>query len=249
MHRGSRGTELRVEAGSAAPTKVVHIQCAQSADATRETRWLDDVARADGWPDALVAGVRIRERGAGRVIARNAESGRFRGVRDLSVQGEIAPADAVEVFDAALEHGASIELMVPCEHYPTLVALAARWPDVTIVLGHAGQPAVRTPDYLAEWSSALRRLAAATANVVLKVSALASSADPAWTVDSLRPWVLAAIEAFGAERCMLATNWPIDRLYGTYERLVGAYRAIVAGLGDDERRAVWHGTADRVYRL
>ena len=86
-------------------------------------------------------------------------------------------------------------------------------------------------------------------NVVVKVSAIASSADPSWTVDSIRPWVLAPVAAFGADRCMLATNWPIDRLYGTYDGLVAAYRTIVGELGAADRRALWHGTADRVYRL
>ena len=48
---------------------------------------------------------------------------------------------------------------------------------------------------------------------------------------------------------MLASNWPIDRLYGTYDGLVAAYRKIVGELGEADRRALWHGTADRVYRL
>ena len=98
------------------------------------------------------------------------------------------------------------------------------------MLGHAGQPLERDAGVPRRWSSALAALADRGPNVVLKLSAIASSADPAWTVDSIRPWVLAAIEAFGAERCMLASNWPIDRLYGTYDRLIGAYRAIVAEL-------------------
>jgi predicted TIM-barrel fold metal-dependent hydrolase len=61
--------------------------------------------------------------------------------------------------------------------------------------------------------------------------------------------VLGCIEAFGADRCMLATNWPIDRLHGTYVRLVDAYREVIAELTPDERGAVLHRTAERVYRL
>jgi predicted TIM-barrel fold metal-dependent hydrolase len=242
--------ELRAEAGHAAPSKMVHVQCAAATtDPRTETAWLDDIAAEQGWPSALVAGCRVREADAGDVIAANAGSERFRGVRDLTVYGPVAPGDVAMAFDAAAEHGASIELMVPLEHYDTISTLAARWPDVTIVLGHAGQPAERTTAYLAQWSRSLAELAATTDNVVLKVSAIASSADPHWTTHSIRPWVLAAIEAFGPDRSMLASNWPIDRLFGSYERLVGAYRTIVAALDDEERVAVLHGTADRVYRI
>jgi predicted TIM-barrel fold metal-dependent hydrolase len=120
---------------------------------------------------------------------------------------------------------------------------------VTIVLGHAGHPIERSRSYLERWAGALSVLATEHANVVLKISAIASAADPAWTCDTIKPWVLAAIDSFGAERSMLASNWPIDRLYGTYSRLIGAYRAIVADLDPRDRASVLHGTADRVYRL
>jgi predicted TIM-barrel fold metal-dependent hydrolase len=241
--------ELRAEAGAAAPSRVVHIQCAAATDPLAETRWIDEVADEQGWPDAIVAGCRIRQPEAAGVIAANATSLRFRGVRDLTIQGAVTGDEVAAAFDASAELEASVELMVPMQHYGSIALLAQRWPDVTIVLGHAGQPGARTADHLAEWSDALAGLAGATDNVVLKVSAVASSADPQWTMASIRPWVLAAIEAFGADRSMMASNWPIDRLYGTYDRLIGAYRDIVAELDPDQRAAVLHGTADRVYRI
>jgi predicted TIM-barrel fold metal-dependent hydrolase len=243
------GIALRREAGPAAPARVVHVQCAQAGDPTAETRWLDRIAGEEGWPDALVAGARIGDAGAAAAIVENAACTRVRGVRDLSVEDVPAPRDVAPALDAAAAGGVSVELMVRPDQYSRLAALASSWPTVTFVLGHGGQPLTRTPHALASWRAALSELAAAVPNVVVKVSAIASSADPSWTVDSIRPWVLAPVEVVGAERCMLATNWPIDRLYGTYERLVAAYRTIVDELDRAERRALWHGTASRVYRL
>jgi predicted TIM-barrel fold metal-dependent hydrolase len=92
-------------------------------------------------------------------------------------------------------------------------------------------------------------LADAAPNVVLKLSAIASSADPMWTVDSVRPVVLRAIEAFGSERCMFASNWPIDRLYGMYPRLIRAYRQIASEMSEREQADLLHRTADRIYRI
>ena len=243
--------ELLAEADGERPDKIVHIQCAllPAPTPTQETAWLESLADAGGFPQAVVAGCRLRDPDAAEVIAANAAFPRFRGVRDLSVMGAVTPDDVRGAFDAAEEHDASVELMLPLEHYDSLVGLAAHWPDVTIVLGHAGQPAERDAAYLARWSESLRTLAAAAPNVVLKLSAIASSADPNWTVDSLRPVVLEAVAAFGADRCMFASNWPIDRLYGEYPRLISAYREIASDLSESDRAAVLHGTADRVYRI
>ena len=243
--------ELLAEAGSERPHKMVHIQCAllPAPTPTQETEWLESLADAGGYPQAIVAGCRLRDPDAGAVLAANAAFPRFRGVRDLSVMGAVTPSEVAGAFDAAAEHGASIELMLPLEHYDSLVGLAHRWPSVTIVLGHAGQPLERDAAYLGRWSAALAELSGAAPNVVLKLSAIASSADPTWTVDSVRPVVLQAVEAFGAERCMFASNWPIDRLYGDYPRLIAAYREIASELSTQDQISLLHGTADRVYRI
>lgn len=243
--------ELLAESGVERPDKMVHIQCAllPAPTSTRETEWLESLADAGGYPQAIVAGCRLRDPDAGAVLAANAGYPRFRGVRDLSVTGAVTPGEVRGAFDAAEAHQASVELMLPLEHYDSLVRLAEQWPSVTIVLGHAGQPLGRDAEYLTTWSAALADVANAAPNVVLKLSAIASSADPAWTVDSLRPAVLHAVAAFGADRCMFASNWPIDRLYGDYQRLIGAYREIASELTADEQAAVLHGTADRVYGI
>lgn len=244
--------ELRAEAGVAAPSTVVHIHCAAvTDDPALETAWLSRMADADdgGWPAAIVSASRLRDPGAAAAMAANAQHPRFRGVRDMSVTGAVSPPEVAAAFDAATSLGASVELQLPYEHYASVRALAQGWPDVTLIVGHAGQPGERTPPYLARWSAALRELAESAPNVVVKVSAIASSADPDWTVDSLRPWVLACIAAFGADRAMFASNWPIDRLHGRYADLIGAYRAIVADLPAPDQADVLHATAERVYGL
>jgi predicted TIM-barrel fold metal-dependent hydrolase len=244
-------SELLAEAGAERPAKVVHIQCAMQPlpHPTQETDWLEQLADTHGYPHAIVAGCRLREPDAGDVLAANAESPRFRGVRDLSVMSAFETGEVEGAFDAADAHGASVELMLSMEHYDSVARVAERWPGVTIVLGHAGQPLARDPDYLGRWSAALTELAANSPNVVLKLSAIASSSDPDWTVESVKACVLPAIAAFGADRCLFASNWPIDRLYGTYPRLLAAYRQIASELTPADRAAVLHETADRVYRI
>jgi predicted TIM-barrel fold metal-dependent hydrolase len=242
--------EFLAEAADSGVVAAVHVQAAAWSDRPeRETEWLDRLAATTGWPQAMVGSVRLVDEDAVDVVAAHRTSDRVRGVRDLSVPvASLEDPALVDRFARLAPLAGTVELMVTHEHFPKLAALAERAPEAALVLGHAGLPLERTDSYRAAWQRAMGALAA-TPNVVGKISALASGSDPQWTVDSLRPWVLGCIDAFGPERCMLATNWPIDRLHGTYGRLVDAYRAIVAELAPDERGAVLHRTAERVYGL
>ena len=89
---------------------------------------------------------------------------------------------------------------------------------------------------------------AAAPNVFVKVSGLGMG-DHHWTVDSLRPIVHATIETFGPGRSMLASNWPVDRLYSTYGAVIAAYEDITSVYTPGEIHGLWRGTAERFYRI
>jgi predicted TIM-barrel fold metal-dependent hydrolase len=115
------------------------------------------------------------------------------------------------------------------------------------VLDHAGMPIERDAEGLARWRSAMARLAQCP-NVHVKISAL-GTLDHHWTVESLRPYVLEPIRLFGAERCMVAGNFPVDGLYSTYARLFAAFDEITADLTGTEREQIFWRTAATFYRL
>jgi predicted TIM-barrel fold metal-dependent hydrolase len=89
---------------------------------------------------------------------------------------------------------------------------------------------------------------ASVENTVVKISGLGMG-DHRWTVDSLRPWVLECIDAWGPSRAFFGTNWPVDRLYSSYGDVVDAYRELVDDFTHDERAALFSGNAERVFRL
>lgn len=82
----------------------------------------------------------------------------------------------------------------------------------------------------------------------MKISGL-GMADHEWTVDSLRPWVMACIEAFGVERCVFGTNWPVDRMYSSYGDVLDAYAEIIADLSASEQQALFTENAKRIFRV
>ena len=85
-------------------------------------------------------------------------------------------------------------------------------------------------------------------NVICKISSLVL-VDHQWTVDSLRPWVLTCVETFGPKRCVFASHWPIDTLFGGFRKLVDAYREIVHDFTPEEQKDLLAANALRAYGL
>jgi predicted TIM-barrel fold metal-dependent hydrolase len=85
-------------------------------------------------------------------------------------------------------------------------------------------------------------------NVVAKISGL-GMVDHAWNEASIRSFVLETIEIFGPDRAMFGSNFPVDRLYGSFDALYGAFEAIVAGFSETEQAKLFHDNARRYYRI
>jgi len=73
--------------------------------------------------------------------------------------------------------------------------------------------------------------------------------DHGWTVESLRPWVLACLDLWGPERAFFGTNWPVDRLFSSYGDVLAAYDELISGYPEEDRRRIFSGTARRVFRV
>lgn len=241
--------EFGAEVAGANVSAAVHVHAAAPVDdPARETEWLEAVADEHGTPDAIVGGCTLGDPGAPDLVRRHARHSRFRGVRDAGSLDRLDVTEIGAAMDVLEELGHTVELRRSHDDFSVLDDIATRWPSVTIALTHACLPLERSRLELAAWSAAMRKLAVHP-NVVCKISTVAGASDPDWTVESIRPWVLGCIEALGADRCMFGSNWPVDRLFATYDGLADAYREVTAELSPSERGDVFHGTAERVYRL
>lgn len=239
--------EFRAEAAGTGLAGAVHVHCADPLpDPATETAWIDSVAAGTGWPQAQVGRCDLDAADAAATIAAEAASPLFRGVRDPFSAKHLDAAAAAPAMDALAAAGASLEVRRHHGDFGVIDELAARWPTVTILLSHGCLPLDRTPEEHDAWSAAMRSLAQRP-NVACKISTVVGASQPEPSVELVRPWVLACIDAFGADRCMFGSNFPIDRPYCTYAQLVELYRESVADLSASERRAVLGGTAARVY--
>jgi predicted TIM-barrel fold metal-dependent hydrolase len=97
------------------------------------------------------------------------------------------------------------------------------------------------------WRQAVAAMARAP-NVTMKISGLGMG-DHRWTIDSIRPYVLGSIEAFGTDRVVFGTNWPVDRMFSSYPDVIDAYAAIIKDFTAPEQRAMFSGNAERLFRI
>ncbi len=240
--------------------KSVHVEAgADPSDPVNETRRLQGIAETHGYPHGIVAYANLADPKVRDVLEAHCESPNMRGIRmmtkkvgqlskDVNASGSLmSDAQWREGFAVLGEMGLSFDLQAPAPLMAEAAALAAVFPDNQLMLTHAGLPLDRTEDGMAAWRAGMRQMAE-QANMALKVSGIPMT-DWIWTVDSLRPMVLDAIDAFGVHRTMFGSNFPIDRLYSDYGTLFEAYRTIVADFSPEEQAQMFHGNAARLYRL
>jgi len=126
--------------------------------------------------------------------------------------------------------------------------LAQQHPNIPIVVNHSGLCVEHSEEGIDQWKAGLRALAAHP-NVTIKVSGLGMT-DNKWTAESVRPFILDTIEIFGVERCMFASNFPVEKVIGSYTDWYRAFKQIVASkFTAEQQKALFHDNAVRIYRL
>lgn len=240
--------QLIAEGAAANLVKSVHVEAAYDGpDPVEETEWLQAAADEHGFPQALVVFCDIEADGAEAQLDRHCAFANVRGVRIRAHPEDVSEPSFRKAFAALGARGLSYEQNASPGNLVSGRDLARDFPDTQIILGHTGFPLERTDEYFQRWRSELRQLAEAP-NVAVKISGL-GMVDNRWTTESIRPWVLETIDAFGPERCMFGTNWPVDKLFSTYAELVAAYATIIAGFGRDEQERMFSRNAERYYRI
>lgn len=174
------------------------------------------------------------------------------GIRHL-VQGEPDPAfldrgDVRRGIGAIADAGLVFDLVIRHHQLPAAIGLAASLPQVSFVLDHLGKPPLADQD-LRDWAGHLQGLARLP-NVSAKVSGLATEANwSSWRPADLAPAVSHALDAFGPDRLMFGSDWPVSLLAISYHEWIQVLGDLLAGCAEHERDQIWRHTARRVYKL
>jgi L-fuconolactonase len=240
--------DLAPLAAAAGIDGVVAVQARQSL---AETAFLLDLADRHGLVRGVVGWIDLQ---AADVAA---QAARFRGRPLVGVRHVVQdePDDAFLLRPAfvrgiaALEDlGLAYDLLIRPRQLAAAAELVARLPRQRFVLDHLAKPDIAHGG-LAAWEPGLRRLADRP-NVLAKLSGLVTEADwSRWTPDTLRPYLDVAWDAFGPERLMAGSDWPVCTVAGSYERVVGTVAAYLSSRPAREREAVLGDNAARFWNL
>lgn len=237
------------EARFSSVTGAVHVQAAVGTpNPLDETRWLTEMAEHSPTPFVIIAGVDLSAEDCGEQLAAHAESPLLRGIRDYGRVGYLEDPAFARGVGRLAEYDLVLDLDCAWEDMPLARDLALQAPSTTVVLEHIGYPRdTSSAEYFEHWRLGIATIAEAP-NVLCKISGLGMN-RAGWTVEALRPWVEHCIQVFGPERCMFGSNWPVDRLYASYDAYVGAYRELISGYSPSEQALMLTGVADLTYRI
>jgi L-fuconolactonase len=238
----------RAEAAGWNVEKFINVAAATGGHSIEETIELDGAAEARGGPDAIIGGIPPTDTVAEalELLDRQMTAPRFRGVRPMGrYEGPLPDAG---VLDGLRERNLLFELMSHPDQLQAAAKQLAGFDELIVVVEHTGWPRSGSEEELALWRDGIDALSGLGANVVCKLSGLAMPLE-AMSVGAYSPWLEYAIEAFGVDRCMFASNFPVDSMYGTFDELYRVFSAVTAGLDTESRSKLFAGNAESIYRV
>lgn len=223
----------------------------QARQSLAETQFLLELADAYPFVIGVVGWVDLQAPDVERQLDATARHPKLVGVRHI-VQAEPDGFTRKAQFRrgiAALQRfGVAYDILIYARQFPEAIDLVARFPEQRFVLDHLGKPDIRGGAF-DSWRRDLDRMAAFP-NVSAKLSGLVTEADwRQWTAEALRPYVTAAIDAFGADRLMIGSDWPVCTVAADYLTVMNVARDAINECSAAEQEAILGGTAGRFWNL
>jgi L-fuconolactonase len=229
--------------------RTVFVQTQHDVD---ENRWALGLAEQHDWICGVVGWIDLAGEHCDEQLLEFKDHPRFVGVRHVT-QDEpdvdfIVRPDVLRGLRVLERHGVPFDLLFHVQHLHHVPWLARELPDLRMVIDHLSKPHIRNR-ILDNWIDNFRA-AAQFPNVYCKLSGMITEADwVRWKPADLRPYVDAALHAFGPQRLMFGSDWPVCELAGSYGQVVGALRKCLGALSETEQERVFGGTAREFYGL
>ncbi len=248
IYRDFAPKDLKPHLAAAGIARTVLVQAAPNV---AETEFLLALAEQEETVAAVVGWVDVLAPGAISEIERLKNHRKFKGIRpmlqSIAETAWILRPEAVATLEALPRLDIRFDALIQPRHLPMIAALADRLPELQIVLDHGAKPFIaegRMEPWRADMAAlALRR------NVHVKLSGLVTEAGGAWTAERLRPYASHLIEAFGADRVMFGSDWPVVLLDADYGTWFSAALELTADRTEAEKQAIFSRTALRFYGI
>jgi L-fuconolactonase len=223
----------------------------QAAATVAETNYMLRLADKTDVIKGVVGWVNFEDREAPQTLNRLSQTPYFKGVRpmlqDISDTNWILRPTHVPIFAALIENDLVFDALIQPRHMTAILEVLKRHKELRCVINHGAKPNITGGDFT-DWAENISKLAEQT-SAFCKVSGLITEAGPAWTVDDIRPYVAHLLKAFGPQRLIWGSDWPVCNLAGSFDAWVECCSALFSGLPQEEQAMICHGNAQRVYRI
>ena len=236
---------LLVEAG------VDRTVVVQTQHDTRENHWALSLAEKNAFIAGIVGWVDLASKDCERQLLEVKNHPKFVGIRHVT-QDEadddfILRDDVLSGLGVLEKHGVPFDLLFYVKHLRHAVTVAERFPGLRLVIDHLAKPRVKD-HAIDDWLPQLR--AAAHENVFCKLSGMVTEADwNGWSSRDMKPYVQHALDAFGSDRLMYGSDWPVCLLAASYVDVKEALNDALGPISASEHAAIFGGTAARFYGL
>ena len=240
---------LGAEIHAAGVAGVVSVQARQSV---AETTWLLDLADKHPFIRGAVGWLPLIDPAFNAHLDRFAAHPKLRALRHV-LQGEpddayMLRADFNRGIAALTARNLAYDILILERHLPQTITFVDRHPNQMFVLDHIAKPRIRK-GLLEPWAKHIRELARRP-NVACKLSGLVTEADvTTWTPAQLAPYFDVVLAAFGPQRLLFCSDWPVCLAGVGYTRWKTTVEDALCGCSDDERRAIFGGNSEAIYRL
>jgi L-fuconolactonase len=232
--------------------QMVFVECdAAPGCSVAEAEWVASLAERDPRIQGIVARVALTGDDAMATLDRIAAMPLVRGIRD-NIQGHEPGFALQDRFVAGVREvhrrGLHFELCLKHHQLEETIELVRRCPDGQFVLDHCAKPDIQL-GLRQPWRTQIREMAALP-NVVCKISGLVTEADwEKWQPDDVLWYARTAAEAFGPERILFGSDWPVNEVAGGYARWFELAQALAAPWAQSDRDRFFRQNAARIYRL
>ena len=242
-------SDLRLVTESFGVSGVVLIQAAPS---TAETDFLLDLASKDEFIKAVVGWVDLTRYDVHKQLEQFSKQSKFSGVRAWVVPEPIGWLDALPVrqnIKYLVKNNLTLDLWIRPDQLPECFRLFNDFKELKAAINHCGRPLVVCKEW-DPWAYWISKIGENSKNVVCKLSGLIERGGFDWITADLRPYVDHIFAAFGPDRTMYASNWPMINLVGNYSLWLQAINDILScyRMTEEDKNAFFFKTAKRFYR-
>jgi L-fuconolactonase len=224
----------------------------QARQSLAESDWLLGLADADPRVKGVVGWVDLRSERVAEDLARLARHPKFVGVRHV-VQDEpddqfMLRPDFLRGIGQLLQFDLTYDILIYPQQLPAAIELVKRFPEQPFVLDHIAKPNIKD-GVLERWKTQIQELAKAP-NCLCKVSGMTTEADHrTWKPADFRPFLDVVFAAFGEDRLMFGSDWPVCLFAGSYEQTYRLAADYVAGFPTAAQAKFFGGNCAKFYGI